>query len=125
VTAGPHATASPPATPSSPPTRLSTVASVRNWASTSPRRAPIARRMPISAVRSRTATSITLAIPIPPTTRLIAAMAVIRRVKLSLDSRSASISVVGLMTLKSSSAPGSRLWAARNVAVTTASSRLS
>src|SRR6266498_2787482 len=77
----PKASPSAAATPSRPPRRLSTVASVRNCATMSRRLAPIARRMPISWVRSRTATSITLAMPIPPTTRLMAAIAVISLVK--------------------------------------------
>ncbi len=37
--------------------------------------APTARRTPISRVRSRTVTSMTLVTPMPPTTRLMAAMA--------------------------------------------------
>ncbi len=51
--------------------------------------APTARRTPISRVRSRTVTSITLATPMPPTTRLIAAIAAISRVSVLVDEETA------------------------------------
>ena len=56
-----------------PPSTDSTTASTRNWASTSPGWAPIARRMPISRVRSVTLTSMMFMIPMPPTTSETAA----------------------------------------------------
>ena len=49
--------------------------SVRNWMSTSLVLAPRALRMPISLVRSVTLTSMMFMIPMPPTTREMAAMA--------------------------------------------------
>ncbi len=58
----------PTTTPSSPPARLSITASIRNCSSTSLVRAPTARRMPISRVRSPTASSMMFMIPTPPTT---------------------------------------------------------
>ena len=48
--------------------------------STSPGVAPMAMRMPISRVRSVTDTSMMFMMPIPPTTRLIAATAATMRV---------------------------------------------
>jgi hypothetical protein len=62
--------------PTTPPRHDSTTASIRNCISTSLATAPIARRMPISRVRSVTETSMMFMMPIPPTTRLIAATAV-------------------------------------------------
>ena len=71
----------PTMSPMTPPMRLITTASTRNWTTMSRRVAPTARRTPISRVRSRTVTSITLATPMPPTTRLMAAMAAISLVR--------------------------------------------
>ena len=52
-----------------------TTASVMNWRRMSPRRAPRALRVPISRVRSVMLTSMMFITPIPPTSRLMAAMA--------------------------------------------------
>ena len=60
--------------PRIPPTRQSTSASTRNCSRMSRRVAPSALRTPISRVRSVTETSMMFMIPIPPTTRLTAAM---------------------------------------------------
>ena len=56
-------------------------ASVRNWPRMAPRGAPMALRMPISRVRSVTVTSMMFMIPMPPTSRLMAATAPSRTVK--------------------------------------------
>ncbi len=61
--------------PSRPPREDSTTASTRNCICTSRLRAPIARRIPISRVRSVTDTSMMFMMPIPPTSRLTAATA--------------------------------------------------
>ena len=68
-------------TPSTPPTRQTRTASIRNWLMMSDRRAPMAMRTPISLVRSVTETSMMFITPIPPTTRLITAMAATSRVR--------------------------------------------
>ena len=52
-----------------PPTTLMTTASTRNCSRTSEPRAPIARRRPISRVRSVTDTSMMFMMPMPPTTQ--------------------------------------------------------
>ena len=57
-----------------PPIRLITIASTRNCSSTSRRRAPTARRRPISLVRSVTDTSMMFMMPMPPTISEMAAM---------------------------------------------------
>ena len=67
-------TATPTTIPTSPPSSDSVSASIRNWAMTSRPRAPIALRIPISRVRSRTDTSMMFMIPIPPTTSEIEAI---------------------------------------------------
>src|SRR5206468_601452 len=54
--------------------------SARNWSRMSRRFAPIARRMPISRVRSVTETSMMFMIPIPPTSSDTAAMLASSRV---------------------------------------------
>ena len=64
----------PRTTPRIPPSALSAKASTTNWTRTSLRRAPMARRMPISRVRSRTVASMMFMIPIPPTRSEIPAM---------------------------------------------------
>ena len=58
------------------PKVLSVAASTRNWRRMSLRRAPSDFRMPISRVRSATATSMMFMITMPPTTRPIAGSAV-------------------------------------------------
>ena len=61
--------------PIRPPSEASTTASIRNCSSTSRSSAPMARRMPISRVRSVTLTSMMFMMPMPPTSRLTAATA--------------------------------------------------
>jgi hypothetical protein len=61
--------------PATPPATLIITASARNWAWISPWVAPIARRTPISLMRSRIEASMMFMIPIPPTTSEIDAMA--------------------------------------------------
>ena len=61
--------------PISPPRLASTTASIRNCISTSRSSAPMARRRPISRVRSVTLTSMMFITPMPPTSRLTAATA--------------------------------------------------
>jgi len=63
----------PQRTPRTPPKRASTTDSLRNWERTSERRAPTAFRIPISRVRSVTATSMMFMMTMPPTTSEIAA----------------------------------------------------
>ncbi len=58
-----------------PPIDDSVTASTRNWSSTSRSSAPIARRVPISRVRSVIDTSMMFMMPMPPTSRLTAATA--------------------------------------------------
>ncbi len=53
--------------PTRPPSSDSTTASTRNCSSTSRSSAPMARRMPISRVRSVTDTSMMFMMPMPPT----------------------------------------------------------
>ncbi|VVM59995.1 hypothetical protein PS681_01222 [Pseudomonas fluorescens] len=57
-----------------PPTTESITASVRNWRRMSRWRAPVAMRMPISRVRSRTVMSMMFITPMPPTSSEIAAI---------------------------------------------------
>src|SRR3990167_3283821 len=61
--------------PIKPPSAASTTASIRNCSSTSRSMAPMARRRPISRVRSVTLTSMMFMMPMPPTSRLTAATA--------------------------------------------------
>src|SRR5579859_2385865 len=69
----------PNAIPSIPPTKEISTASTRNWRTTSLRRAPIARRTPISLVRSRMFASMMFMIPMPPTSSEMEAIATITR----------------------------------------------
>jgi hypothetical protein len=62
------------ATPSMPPTPVSMAASVTNWPRMRRRRAPSARRTPISEVRSVTATNMMFMTPMPPMSRAMAQM---------------------------------------------------
>ena len=57
-----------------PPMPQSMAASMRNWMTMLLRSAPMARRMPISRVRSVTVTSMMFMMPMPPTSRLMAAI---------------------------------------------------
>ena len=61
--------------PMTPPMQPSTTASIKNCISTSRAVAPIARRTPISRVRSVTDTNMIFMMPMPPTSRLTAATA--------------------------------------------------
>ncbi len=65
---------SPSAMPMRPPLHESTTVSTRNWMTICRRRAPMARRMPISRVRSVTEASMMFMIPMPPTSRLMPAI---------------------------------------------------
>ena len=69
------ANANPVATPSAAPTVLSVALSTRNWLMMSRRRAPSDLRMPISRVRSATATSMMFMITMAPTTSPMAGSA--------------------------------------------------
>ena len=60
--------------PTMPPRPQSMAASMRNWLTMLALVAPMARRMPISRVRSVTVTSMMFMMPMPPTTREMAAM---------------------------------------------------
>ncbi len=68
-----YAPPTPSNTPTSPPIRLRMMASRRNWSRTSRGRAPSACRKPISRVRSVTLTSMIFMMPMPPTTKEMAA----------------------------------------------------
>ena len=61
--------------PTIPPSEDSTMASTRNCNRTSRSSAPMARRMPISRVRSVTDTNMMFIMPMPPTSKLTAATA--------------------------------------------------
>ena len=61
--------------PMTPPMQPSTTASIKNCISTSRAVAPIAKRTPISRVRSVTDTNMIFMMPMPPTSRLTAATA--------------------------------------------------
>ena len=69
-------------------------------------RAPIALRIPISRVRSRTLTSMMFMIPMPPTTRLIDAIPASSSDRNPVMVPKADRSCAWSMTVKSSSAPG-------------------
>ena len=62
---------SPTAVPMTPPNAETVEASRRNWMTMVRRRAPSARRTPISRVRSRTLTSMMFMMPMPPTMRVM------------------------------------------------------
>ena len=100
--------------PSSPPTRLMTIASIRNCSSTSEPRAPIARRRPISRVRSVTDTSMMFMMPMPPTSSetpaIAASSVVIVRVVSGADAAISSC----VWTMKSSGSPAGSLWRTRS-----------
>ena len=69
--------ATPTITPTTPPAREMIVVSIRNWRMMSRRLAPMARRMPISRVRSMTLASMMFMMPMPPTSSEIDAIATI------------------------------------------------
>ena len=77
------------------------VASITNWRTMSRRLAPMARRTPISRVRSRMAASMMFMIPIPPTRREMEAMASITVLKSCSVRFCCASSSAGTMTLKS------------------------
>ena len=107
-------------TPMRPPTRLITMLSTRNWVSTSPPRAPMAMRMPISRVRSVTETSMMFMIPMPPTSRLTEAMAASRIDITWVVPCAVSAMSVWLRTSKSSSSHAARSWLSRRIAAISA-----
>ena len=78
-----------------------TTAYTRNCTTMSRRVAPTARRTPISRVRSRTVTSMTLATPMPPTIRLMAAMAAISLVSVLVLDETAEAMELALTIWKS------------------------
>ena len=92
--------------PMRPPSSDRTSASTRNWARMSRPRAPIALRMPISRVRSRTETSMMFMIPMPPTMSEIEAMPAEQQRQRAADRGRGSSSWVWSKTLKSSSSVG-------------------
>ena len=108
------AKASPPRTPMSPPNSDSITASTRNCSRTWPSTAPIARRMPISRVRSVTETSMMFMMPMPPTSRLTAATAPRRPVSTVVAPAAACTICRMSRTVKSSSSPREMLRRSRN-----------
>ena len=104
----PAETTRPMRMPMRPPRSDRVSASTRNWARMSRPRAPIALRMPISRVRSRTETSMMFMIPMPPTTSEIEAIPPSRSVSVALIEEAAASSWVWLKTLKSAVAVGAR-----------------
>ena len=108
----------PSARPMKPPTLASTTASVRNWKRMSRLRPPTAMRMPISRVRSVTDTSMTLAIPMPPTISEMAATASSNVVIVSAFCLAASSISTWFRMWKSGSAWSERRWRWRSNAVT-------
>ena len=64
--------------PITPPVPVSVIASIRNCARISRRLAPTALRMPISRVRSVTETSMIFMTPMPPTSRPMEEMTIVR-----------------------------------------------
>ena len=72
---------SPSRMPRAPPARQMSTVSMRNWTIISPFVAPMARRMPISRVRSETLANIMFMIPIPPTSREMPAIEPITMLK--------------------------------------------
>jgi hypothetical protein len=100
-----HAPPTPITSPMPQPIRDSVSASIRNCHKISLRRAPIAMRMPISRVRSVTDTSMMFMMPMPPTTKEIAAIAPSSILMTRVVEASASAIAVRLRTVKSSSCP--------------------
>ena len=73
-----------------------TAASMRNWTMMLLRSAPMALRMPISRVRSVTVTSMMFMMPMPPTSREMAAMPPITMVCIRLASCICSCQLLSL-----------------------------
>ncbi len=111
------------AIPIMPPTDESSIASMANCIRTCREEAPHAFRMPISFVRSRTATNMTFIMPIPATKRLTAAISITTNAAapVILPKRASIISDVTME--KSLSSSGRRLLNLR-IVVTTSSSAL-
>ena len=93
--------AKPVTTPRKPPAKEISTASMTNWRTMSERRAPMARRTPISRVRSRMAANMMFMMPIPPTSREIEAMATMTVLKSCSVRLCWARSSAGTMTLKS------------------------
>jgi len=97
--------ATPSRIPATPPVSEMIVVSIRNWRTTSRCRAPMARRTPISRVRSRTLASMMFMIPMPPTSSEIDAIATITISKMRCVRRCSASSSAGETIVKS---PASR-----------------
>ena len=95
--------------PMRPPRSDRVRASTRNWARMSRPRAPMALRMPISRVRSRTETSMMFMIPMPPTISEIEAIPPSSSVSVALIDDAAASSWVWLKTLKSAVSVGGQV----------------
>src|SRR5687768_11883288 len=91
----------PTITPMVPPTNEISTVSIRNCRTMSVRRAPSARRTPISRVRSRMLASMMFMMPMPPTNSEIDASATITTSKMRCVRRCSASSAAGTMTLKS------------------------
>ena len=104
LTAGPQS--SPNKIPEIPPAKLNTVVSTRNCRMISRRLAPKARRIPISRVRSVTVASMIFMIPIPPTSKEMAAIIPMKAINMARVVRACSSSSSGTTTATSSM----RLW---------------
>ncbi len=89
--------------------------------STSDPRAPIARRIPISRVRSVTETSMMFMIPIPPTRSEMLAIAARRSVITSVVAVAVSARSVWSRIVKSSASPSVSSWLSRMMARASAS----
>ena len=85
----------PPRIPITPPTIESTTVSARNCRVMSDWRAPRARRIPISLVRSVTVASMMFMIPMPPTIKVTAAIRPMKTMNISLVVRACSSSSSG------------------------------
>ncbi len=111
------------AMPTRPPSIDSVTASIRNCSSTSRSSAPIARRRPISRVRSVTLTSMMFMMPMPPTSRLTAATAPSSIVITLVVPDTASAICLVSSTLKLSSSSGASLRRSRRSCVRLAFTR--
>ena len=89
------AMATPRTIPDPPPSSEMSDASMMNWLRISRRRAPTARRTPISLVRSRTEASMMFMMPIPPTSNEMPAMQPITRLNIRWVRRLCSSSASG------------------------------
>ena len=80
-----------------PPMPQRMAASMRNWTTMLRRWAPMARRMPISRVRSVTVTSMMFMMPMPPTTREMAAITI--RMVMSTPSMESIMLIISAMVI--------------------------